>query len=182
MFTRPRTLLGAIIVCLFGVPITEATTVPPPQPICEDAKPLTGAAATARNLKIIGKIYKAFGEGRVADILACITEDAAWESWSDNHAQRAGVPWLKAQRGRDGAAEFFTYVSGWQVNAFAVKNVMAAGDNVAAEIEVDFVVTQTGARLKDQEIHYWTLNERGMITGLRHYNDTAKHIAAAKGT
>ena len=78
-------------------------------------------------------------------------------------------------------ADFFAYIGQWRVNTFTVKNVMAAGANVAAEIEVDFEVMQTGGRIQDQEVHYWTFDARGRITGLRHYNDTAKHIAAARG-
>ena len=42
-------------------------------------------------------------------------------------------------------------------------------------------MTQTGGRIRDQELHYWTFNDHGMITGLRHYVDTAKHTAAARG-
>lgn len=165
-----------------AVSLASAKPAAPPAPLCDPkTPPLTGAAATARNLKTVQGIYAAFGQGNVPAILGCVAQSARWEAWADNHAQRAGVPWLKAQSGPNGVAAFFTYIGKWKVNAFAVKNVLAAGANVAAEVEVDFDVTQTGGRIKDQEIHYWTFDDRGMITGLRHYNDTAKHIAAAKG-
>lgn len=154
----------------------QATAICPP-----NAPKLEGKAATARNLKTVQAIYAAFGKGDVPAILGCIAPDAHWEQWRNNHAQKAGVPWLKEQTGPEGVANFFAYIGEWKVNKFAVKNVMAAGANVAAEIEVDFDVTQTGGRIQDEEIHYWTFNAQGQITGLRHYNDTAKHIAASKG-
>ena len=162
--------------------LAAAQAAPPPStPICKPgAAALSGPAAVARNLATVQAIYAAFGKGDVPAILACIAPDAHWEAWADNRAQAAGVPWLKPQTGPAGVTAFFAYIGKWKVIGFAVKNVMGAGSNVAAEVEVDFDITQTGNRLKDQEIHYWTFNDRGQITGLRHYNDTAKHIAAAK--
>lgn len=177
----PRLLTAALaaILAIHGVP---AQAAPPSTAICRPgAATLSGPAAVARNLATVHAIYAAFGKGDVPAILACVAPDARWEAWADNRAQAAGVPWLKAQTGPKGVAAFFAYVGKWKVNDFAVKNVMAAGANVAAEVEVDFDVTQTGGRIKDQEIHYWTFNDRGLITGLRHYNDTAKHIAVSKG-
>jgi uncharacterized protein len=150
--------------------------------ICE-ATPstLTGAPATARNLKTVEGIYAAFGRGDVEAILGCLADDAAWDHWKDNHAQRAAVPWLTKRSGRAGAAAFFAYIAKWKVNAFDVRNLMAGGSGVAAEIEADFDVTQTGGRLADEEIHYWSFNDKGQVVRFRHYSDTAKHIAAAKG-
>ena len=173
---------AAFGLAIAAISITTATAAAPPPPICDPKQPsLTGMAAVQRNLKTVQGIYAAFGQGNVPGILSCIATNAEWEAWADNHAQRADVPWLKKQSGPQGVGTFFAYVGKWKVNAFAVKNVMAAGANVAAEVEVDFDVTQTGGRIKDQEIHYWTFDDRGMVIGLRHYNDTAKHIAAAKG-
>ena len=172
---------SAVFALALVLPIAAAKAAPP-QPICPpSAAKLAGKAAVARNLKTIQSIYAAFGKGDVPAILGCIAPDARWEAWTDNRAQGAGVPWLQERKGPEGVAQFFAYISKWKVNAFAVKNVMAAGANVAAEVEVDFDVTQTGGRIKDEEIHYWTFNDRGQITALRHYNDTAKHIAASKG-
>jgi len=42
-------------------------------------------------------------------------------------------------------------------------------------------VKGTGRRYRDEELHLWTLNDDGKVTRLRHYTDTAKHIAAAQG-
>ena len=174
----------AILALSIGAAAFPLTTVAAgaPAPLCKPtARALKGEVATARNIKTVQEIYAAFGQGNAPAILTCIAPAAHWEDWADNSAQRAGVPWLKPQSGPEGVAAFFAYVAKWKVNRFAVKNVMGAGANVAAEVEVDFDVTQTGGHYKDQEMHYWTFDEHGMIVGLRHYVDTAKHIAASKG-
>ncbi|MEI2693077.1 MAG: hypothetical protein V9H69_26505 [Anaerolineae bacterium] len=57
-----------------------------------------------------------------------------------------------------------------------------AGDNqVAAEIEIALKSPVTGRGLRDQEMHLWTFDDNGQVIRLRHYADTAKHIAAAQG-
>jgi len=54
-------------------------------------------------------------------------------------------------------------------------------NQVAAEFEIEFEVPDTGRRVRDQEIHLWTFDDHGQVTRLRHYADTAKHIAALQG-
>ena len=38
-----------------------------------------------------------------------------------------------------------------------------------------------GGRYRDEEIHLWTFDNAGKVVRLRHYTDTAKHIAAFQG-
>jgi hypothetical protein len=45
---------------------------------------------------------------------------------------------------------------------------------------IDFS-TPAGGRSRDEELHPWTLNDHQQVTRLRHYVDTAKHIAAFAG-
>ncbi|MEO8453032.1 MAG: hypothetical protein ABI647_24800 [Gemmatimonadota bacterium] len=50
------------------------------------------------------------------------------------------------------------------------------------QVAVEFVLAArvpTGNHYRDEELHLWTFNEHGQVTRLRHYTDTAKHIAAA---
>src|SRR5262245_8570822 len=122
------------LLATFAVALSAAAAPTPSTPIC-DAIPtvLSGAAASARNLKTIEGVYAAFGRGDVQAILGCMAEDVAWEAWADNSAQAAGVPWFAPRKGRDGVAAFFAYVGAWKVNTFAVKQLMAGGNGVAAE-------------------------------------------------
>jgi len=39
----------------------------------------------------------------------------------------------------------------------------------------------TVRRFADEEIHLWTFDESGRVVRLRHYLDTAKHIATSRG-
>jgi ketosteroid isomerase-like protein len=124
-------------------------------------------------VEVVRGIYEAFGRGDIPAILEHLAEDVAWESWADNHAQRAGVPWLAPQSGHAGVAEFFAAVGEMGVTRFEVLNLLAGADAVAAEIEIDT------ARFNDQEMHLWTFGDDGKVIRFRHYTDTAKHIAGA---
>lgn len=59
-------------------------------------------------------------------------------------------------------------------------------DDVAWEQWPDHRAQQAGVpwlqerRGQDEEIHLWTLNPAGQVSGFRHYIDTAKHIELAK--
>jgi ketosteroid isomerase-like protein len=123
-------------------------------------------------------IYAAFARGDVPAILDRLADDVAWESWSDNHAQRAGVPWLRPQRGREGAAAFFAAIAGWEIRDFDVVRLLASDDAVAAEVRID-AVTDAGAQVRDEELHLWSFGANGRVNHFRHYVDTAKHIAAS---
>src|SRR5436309_15945482 len=49
----------------------------------------------AGNLSVVGGIYEAFARGDIEFILGQIADDCAWESWLDNHGQKAGLPPMK---------------------------------------------------------------------------------------
>ena len=102
-----------------------------------------------------------------------------WESWGDNTAQQAGVPWFERQQGREGALRFFEMVGGWEIREFSVLAIMEGGNKVAAEIVMDAVPTG-GEPYRDEEMHLWDFNDEGLVTRLRHYTDTAKHMKAAR--
>lgn len=58
---------------------------------------------------------------------------------------------------------------------------MASGEQVAAEVRVAFTLPN-GGRFIDEEVQLWTFDQAGKVKRLRHYVDTAKHIAASRGT
>jgi uncharacterized protein len=139
----------------------------------------TGDRAAA-NLITVQEIYAAFGRGDIPAILDAIADDCRWEAWADNSAQRAGVPYLQPRIGPSGGAEFFAAVAELEIHAFEVLDCISGRDQVAAEIQIE-ASTLTGGRFRDDELHLWTLDDDGRIIRLRHYVDTAKHIAAATG-
>jgi ketosteroid isomerase-like protein len=130
-------------------------------------------------LATVGGLYEAFGRGDMPAILEVLSEDVAWEQWADNHAQAAGVPWMAERRGREGAAEFFGVVGTFDIPDFQVLSMMAGGNQVVAEVVIE-VKTAEGGHYRDEELHLWTFGADGKISRMRHYTDTAKHIAAAR--
>ena len=138
------------------------------------------ADRVAANLATIQDVYAAFGRGDIAAILDVIADDCTWEQWLDNSAQRAGVPYLQPRLGPSGAGEFFASVADLQIHHFEVRHCLPGRDRVVAEILIE-ASTPAGGRFRDEELHLWTLRDDGRIVGLRHYVDTAKHIAAASG-
>ncbi len=140
----------------------------------------TTADRTAANLATVQEIYAAFGRGDFPAILDLIAGDCRWEAWADNSAQRAGVPYLQPQIGPSGVGEFFAAVAELEIHEFEVLECIAGRDQVAAEILIE-ASTPGGGRFRDEELHLWTLGADGRIVRLRHYIDTAKHIAAGAG-
>ena len=59
-------------------------------------------------------------------------------------------------------------------------DVIGAGRQVVAEVRAEFSMPN-GGRWSDEEMHLWTFDESGRVVRFRHYLDTAKHIAAARG-
>jgi ketosteroid isomerase-like protein len=115
----------------------------------------------------------------VPAVLASLSDEVEWEAWADNRAQAAGVPWLAPRSDAAGVGEFFSIVGSMELHDFQVLDLLASGNQVAAEIEIEVTVPETGKRIRDQEMHLWTLDGDGRITGMRHYVDTLKQADAA---
>ena len=144
---------------------------------------MSGNAAStvsSANVEAVKSLYAAFGRGDVPAILELVSEDVDWEPWADSFAQRAGVPWFEARTGRDGVLEFFKTVGAFDITEFSVLDIMASENQVTAEIVIE-AATPGGGRYRDEEMHLWSFNSDGRISRMRHYTDTAKHIAAAQG-
>jgi uncharacterized protein len=133
----------------------------------------------SKALETVSQIYAAFGRGDVPAILGLLHEQVQWETWENNAAQAADVPWLRAGTGREAAAAFFQVIGGFKFNDFKVLGLMASDTQVAAEVFVDAVVPG-GGRARDEEVHLWNVDAQGRVTRFRHYCDTAKHIAVAR--
>jgi ketosteroid isomerase-like protein len=131
------------------------------------------------NLGTVNNIYEAFGKGDVPAIIDHLADNVQWEQWADNSSQKAGVPWMQARTGKDGALEFFRITGELDIKDFRVLSVMGNENQVAVEFVIEADVPATGGHYRDEEIHLWTFNEQGKIIRLRHYTDTAKHIAVA---
>jgi uncharacterized protein len=61
-----------------------------------------------------------------------------------------------------------------------VLDLMESDRQVVAEIAIE-AATPDGGHFRDEELHLWGFDDDGKIDRMRHYVDTAKHIAAARG-
>lgn len=137
----------------------------------------------SNHLATTATIYDAFGKGDIPTILSHMADDVQWEDWADNTAQKAGVPWLARQHGKAGVLAFFQYLgTQMQVTDFQVLDMLAGAKQVAVEFIIEANILSTGGHYRDEEMHLWTFDDAGKVTRLRHYTDTAKHIAAAKSS
>jgi uncharacterized protein len=134
-----------------------------------------------RNLATIAGLYQAFGRGDVPAVLDLLADDVSWDAdWADSFGQRSPVDHFVPRRGPAQVAEFFAVLAGYTLHAFELQGLMAGGDQVVAKILIELSLP-AGGRLRDEELHLWTLRPDGRIVALRHYVDTAKHLAAARG-
>jgi ketosteroid isomerase-like protein len=131
------------------------------------------------NLATVQSIYEAFGRGDVPAILDVLAPDVEWEAWADNSAVQAGVPWMRPYRGREAVLGFFEAVGGMEITDLQVLSMMEGGNQIAVEFVIEVTLPGFGGgHYRDEEIHLWTFNDEGKVSRLRHYTDTAKHIAA----
>ncbi len=134
------------------------------------------------NLGTVQALYEKFSSGDINGFLSYLADDVEWESWADNRAVAAGVPWLTPYRGREAVRGFFHVAGEMEIVDLQVLNMLEGGNEVAVTFILEAKLPNHGGRsYRDEEIHLWTFNDQGQITRLRHYVDTAKHIAAYKG-
>ena len=141
---------------------------------------ISSSRTTTDNGTTVADIYAAFSRGDIPAILDRLAPDVAWEAWDDNFSQRAAVPHLIGRSGPDDVAGFFAVLGSYTVLEFAVLDIIGTGRQVVAEVRGAFEVPG-GGRFADEELHLWTFDDEGRVVRFRHYVDTAKHIAAARG-
>jgi uncharacterized protein len=134
------------------------------------------------NLATVQAIYEAFGKGDIPAILEVLADDVEWEAWEDNSAVTAGLPWMTPRHGKADVVHFFETAGQMEIVDLQVLNMLEGCDQVAVEFVFEVnLPTFGGGHYRDEEIHLWTFDEHGKVVRLRHYTDTAKHIAAAGG-
>jgi uncharacterized protein len=138
--------------------------------------------STRSNGLTIAELYGAFGRGDLPAVLDMLADDVSWDAdWADNYAQRdGGLDHFRPRRGPAGAAEFFAVLAEYTFNDFQVQAIISDDQYVVARVAID-VSLPGGGRVRDEELHLWTFDAAGKIVALRHYIDTAKHLAAVRG-
>lgn len=134
------------------------------------------------NLATVQSLYAAFGTGDIDGFLSHLAPDCEWEQWPDNRAVKAGVPWLTPRHGREAVRGFFEAAGQMEIVDLQILNMMEGGNEVAVSFVLEAKLPACGGRsYRDEEVHLWTFDDHGQVSRLRHYVDTAKHIAAFAG-
>jgi ketosteroid isomerase-like protein len=129
-----------------------------------------GAEMSDANQKTIEAVYSAFGRGDVAFILERASEGTQW----DFSVGQSEVPWHAPVRSRAGLPEFFQAMAEHMAfEAFEPRAFVSDGRNVVVKVRLAYRVKRTGRHVDEEQVQWWTFDEAGRISGLRHYEDTA---------
>ncbi len=136
------------------------------------------AAARGDNQEAVEEIYRAFGRGDVATVLERMAEDARW----DFNVTGSDVPWHAPATGHAEIEGFLsTFVAHVTLTAFEPRRFIASGDEVIVDVRLAYLVKKTGRQVDIQQLHWWSLAD-GLVTRLRHFEDTAQVISAWRGS
>jgi ketosteroid isomerase-like protein len=131
------------------------------------------------NVAAVQAIYAAFGKGDLATIQARSAPDTQW----DFNGGRPEVPWHKPVTSRAQVADFLgTFGQANEVQRFEPREFVSSGPHVIVEIKLQYRVRATGRQVTQDQLHWWTFGAGGLVSRLRHFEDTAQVLAAVRGT
>jgi ketosteroid isomerase-like protein len=127
------------------------------------------------NRQTIEQVYAAFGRGDVPFIVGRVTEATHW----DFSVASSDVPWHRPVRGKADLPGFFQALGeNVGLSAFEPRAFVTDGKNVVVKVHIAYTVKRTGRQVDQEQVHWWTFDDAGRISGLRHYEDTAMVTAA----
>ena len=122
------------------------------------------------NQKTIEAVYAAFGRGDVPFILERTSDHTAW----DFSVRGSAVPWHAPVRSRAELPRFFQAMAeNLSIEAFEPRAFVSDGRNVVVKLRLAYQVKRSGRRVDEEQVQWWTFDDAGRISGLRHYEDTA---------
>lgn len=121
--------------------------------------------------EVIRDIYGAFGRGDVAAILARTAPTTKW----DFSVEKDAVPWHQPITNRAQLPSFFeAFGSSVAIERFEPHDFVEAAGSVVVGVSIAYTVRSTGKRVAMEQVHWWRLDAEGMVTALRHFEDTAQ--------
>jgi ketosteroid isomerase-like protein len=129
------------------------------------------------NQKVVEAIYAAFGRGDVPAVLARMLDDARW----DFSVADSDVPWHAPANGPQEIQRFIDrFVEHVTLTRFEPRRFIASGSDVIVDVGLTYTIKKNGNTVDLQQLHWWSL-DGGRVTRLRHFEDTAKVVAAWRG-
>jgi len=123
------------------------------------------------NQKTIEAVYGAFGRGDVAFILERVSDGTQW----DFSGGQKEVPWHAPIHGKKELPRFFTALGEHvAMETFEPRAFLTDGRDVVVKLRIAYTVKGTGRRVDEEQVQWWSFDDAGRITALRHYEDTAQ--------
>ena len=133
-------------------------------------------APGVNHTQTVQRLYGCFQRGDVASIVAQCAENVDWRN--DEVASRE-CPWNGNFSGRKNLPAFFKAVGdSLEFSLFEPRTFVEQGNYLCVQLRIESTVRRTGKAIKDDAIHLWTFDARGLITRYRHFNDTAAELNA----
>lgn len=158
--------------------MTQILDTPTPDPT---------APSVADHIASVTAIYEAFGRGDIDGILSRLADDVVFDDDDaiPTSTALARHPLLSPHRGRAGVADFFRTLTDYSFQHFEITDLLAGQDaeghgTVVARVLVELTAPD-GVMLRDDEMHLWRFDDQGRVSVMRHYLDTAKHLAQQRG-
>lgn len=128
------------------------------------------------NDQTVKDLYEAFQRGDMPGILARVADDV---DWRNDHVESRECPWNGNFSSKANLPGFFKVLADQlDFKVFDVKALVASDSHVAVHLRIESTLKKNGRALKNDVMHLWTFNDRGLITRYRHFNDTAAETAA----
>jgi ketosteroid isomerase-like protein len=128
------------------------------------------------NVRLIQKIYAAFGAGDVQTILDSVADDAQWI----NHGP-ATIPYAGSRSGKKQIREFFQAIADSTTGGKVItENFVAQADAVVATGRYTARVRDTGADIDTPIAHLFTVRN-GKVARWEGFSDSAKVAEAHTG-
>lgn len=130
------------------------------------------------NVRLVETLFDAFGRGDIPVVLEMLAPDVEWQSPVTRITDRENISWAEPRRSRDEVARFFKEMGAkTKPRPFNVRGYMAQGDKVVVEGSNAGTVPVTGRGYEHDWVMVFTVSG-GLITGCRHYYDSADLEAA----
>ena len=128
------------------------------------------------NTEVVQALYAAFMRGDLSTILTMVSETV---SWDNSRVASKECPWNGDFSGRSQLPGFFKAVGdNFAFTMFEARSFVASGNDVVALLRLESTLIKNGRPLVNDVVHVWSLDDDGLVTSYRHFNDTAQELAA----
>ena len=131
------------------------------------------------NTQTIQTIYAAFGRGDIPTILSHVADDVVWDN---SQVASKACPWNGDFSGKVNLPGFFMAVGDnldfGGAGKFDPHTFVESGNTVMVALRLESCLKKNGSLLKNDSVHLWTFNAKGLVQRYQHFNDTAQELAA----